>query len=267
MKTTTLVSRILRPALVAIIALSCLYAATAFRPDDAFASDGKLSAGASAELVKKGTLTVLMSPDYPPFENVVNGKYVGYDIDVAKALAKRLGLKVKFKVFQFDRILGAIVAGGQGDIAISGFSADPERSRGAIASRSYFEEKTCLVVAKGSKFKSAKSLNSGKAKIAVARSYLGEYYATEALPKSRKIVLKSEADCLRAVKKGTADACAVSHYTLSGKKGFKKLKTVKGDKYVIYMSQSDKKLKADIDRALAKMEKDGTLKKLRKKYW
>ena len=50
-------------------------------------SDGKLT------LLTAGTLTFATSPDYPPFENLVDGEYVGLDMDLGRAIADYLGLE------------------------------------------------------------------------------------------------------------------------------------------------------------------------------
>ena len=78
------------------------------------ASSSSASASASSassgdlQLLTNGTLTVATSPDYPPFENLVNGEYVGLDMDIAKAIAEKLGLQIEFKSLQFDGIIPAI---------------------------------------------------------------------------------------------------------------------------------------------------------------
>ena len=87
---------------------------------------------ASYTLVKEGTLTVGTSPDYPPFENLDNGEYVGFDIDLAKAVADELGLECEFKTLQFDGIIPAVASGGQCDVGVSGFSVDPKRAKDCL---------------------------------------------------------------------------------------------------------------------------------------
>lgn len=71
----------------------------------------------SYTLVKDGTLTVATSPDFPPFENLEGDEYVGFDIDLAKAIAEQLGVECEFTTIQFDGIVPAIQAGGQADEA------------------------------------------------------------------------------------------------------------------------------------------------------
>ena len=82
----------------------------------------------SYTLVNEGVLTVATSPDFPPFENLEGDEYVGFDIELAKAIAEQLGLECEFTTIQFDGIVPAIQAGGQADVGISGITVDPERA-------------------------------------------------------------------------------------------------------------------------------------------
>lgn len=73
-------------------------------------------------------ITVLTSPDYPPFESIdATGKYVGFDIELMEAIAEIMGVEVVWKEQSFDGIIAGLQA-GQGDMAISGMSVDAKRA-------------------------------------------------------------------------------------------------------------------------------------------
>lgn len=73
-------------------------------------------------------ITVLTSPDYPPFESIdATGNYVGYDIELMEAVADIMGVEVVWKEQSFDGIIAGLQA-GQGDMAISGMSVDAKRA-------------------------------------------------------------------------------------------------------------------------------------------
>ena len=99
----------------------------------------------------KGTLTVALNPHFAPFEfkTIQNGKdtIVGADVEIAKAIADELGVKVKFSEMSFDNVL-ANVQSGKADIAISGISATEERQKIFDFSDTYYESETVLVVKK-----------------------------------------------------------------------------------------------------------------------
>ena len=49
------------------------------------------------DIIERGTLTVTVYEDFPPFSSSVNGKLVGVDIDIANAIAEKLGVKAVFR--------------------------------------------------------------------------------------------------------------------------------------------------------------------------
>src|SRR5690554_3743109 len=68
----------------------------------------------------KETLLVGTSADFPPFENIdVDGKIVGFDIDLVNEIAKELGMDVKVENITFDGLVDAVKT-KKIDMAISG---------------------------------------------------------------------------------------------------------------------------------------------------
>ena len=76
--------------------------------------------------------------DYPPFENLVDGEYVGLDMDLGRAIAEELDLECVYTNIDFDGIVPAIVAGGQADAGLSGISITPEREEQVAFSDPYY---------------------------------------------------------------------------------------------------------------------------------
>jgi len=79
-------------------------------------------------LVNEGELRVLVNPIYPPMEFVNPDKGVmdGFDVDLATALAAKLGLEPIFIATAFADIQNALQT-GRGDIIVSGMSDTPVR--------------------------------------------------------------------------------------------------------------------------------------------
>jgi polar amino acid transport system substrate-binding protein len=96
-------------------------------------STGGDQTGASVKapggLVRDGQLTVCTSADYPPLESIdQSGEYVGYEIDLARATAERMGLEANFQNMNFNGLLPALDS-GRCDVAWSGLYVDPERTK------------------------------------------------------------------------------------------------------------------------------------------
>ena len=84
------------------------------------------------KIKNKGKIVVAMNPEFAPFEfkTLVNGKdtIVGADVEIAKAIAKELGVKVEFSAMSFNNVLSSVQS-GKADIGISGISATKERQK------------------------------------------------------------------------------------------------------------------------------------------
>src|SRR6185437_85285 len=82
-----------------------------------------------ADVAKSGTLVIGMDNTYPPNEyKDDNGNPVGWDVDLAKAIAAKLGLKPEFAIAKFDNILPSIT-GGKDNIGVSSFTDTKEREQ------------------------------------------------------------------------------------------------------------------------------------------
>lgn len=96
------------------------------------------------EIYQKGELVVVTSPDFPPNEFIDlnksgNEQYVGSDIELAKYIAKELGVELKLEIADFNTVLSMITT-GKADLAISGLAYDEERAKSIEFSKGYYSE-------------------------------------------------------------------------------------------------------------------------------
>jgi len=99
-------------------------------------------------LSNEGEFVVCTDPSYPPLENLdENGDYVGFDIDVAKAVAESWGIEPTFENVAFAGILPALDS-GRCDVAWSGLFLDPERTK-SFSAVPFQETATVIMVAGG----------------------------------------------------------------------------------------------------------------------
>ncbi|MCR4431710.1 MAG: basic amino acid ABC transporter substrate-binding protein [Tepidanaerobacteraceae bacterium] len=142
------------------------------------ASSSSQSAG-EEDIVQKiknsGKLVMATSADYPPYEfhDISGGKdeITGFDIDIAKAIAKELGVELEIKDMAFDGILPALLA-KKVDIAIAAFTITEERKKSVNFSDPYLDGGQQIVTYKGSGIKGKEDLK-GKT-IGVQLSTTGE---------------------------------------------------------------------------------------------
>ena len=93
-----------------------------------------------------------------PISNLGNGAYAeGYDVQVAKIIAKELGLELEIKALAWDALIQNLNTGGI-DMIIAGMSPTAERLETIDFTESYYESTHVLLVKKDSKYASASKL-------------------------------------------------------------------------------------------------------------
>ncbi len=102
-----------------------------------------------ARIKKAGVLVVGLDATYPPLESVLpDGTIVGYDPDIARLIADKLGVTLQLKNTPFDTIFDALEQ-GEVDIVISSVSITPERKKRMLFSDPYFASGQVLIVPEG----------------------------------------------------------------------------------------------------------------------
>lgn len=93
---------------------------------------------------KQDTLRVGISPDYPPFAMKLNNELQGSDVEMMKAIGKKLNKKIIFKEMEFNALIPALLS-RKLDLAISGISPTNERRKKVLFSTPYYAEKNCIL--------------------------------------------------------------------------------------------------------------------------
>jgi polar amino acid transport system substrate-binding protein len=111
-------------------------------------ADGRLLAPEFARIVERGELIVeVLSVDQPPFFEERNGQLTGLDIDLAREIAAKLGVKVRFArdANTFDGVVDRL-ARGNADIAVSKLSRTLPRAQEISFSTPYLRLKRALLL-------------------------------------------------------------------------------------------------------------------------
>ncbi len=134
--------------------------------------------GKAYKTLKEGVLTVGSDVAFPPFESKdeKTQEIVGFDVDLATEVAKRMGLQVEFVPANFDSIIPALKA-GKFDCVISAMTITEEREKQVDFSDPYIDSNQSLAVKKGSTIKSSKDLKDKI--VGVQRGTTGELKAKE----------------------------------------------------------------------------------------
>ena len=199
----------------AVMMMSCLTGCGA-----AGSSSQEAKPANKLEAIKSsGKLVVGTSPDFVPmeFEDISSGKkeYVGADIELAKYIAKELGVELEIKAMEFMAIQQA-VASDVVDLGIAGFAATPKRAEAMNLSDNYnIDRKTdsqhgVLVLKEdAAKYNSPESF-SGK-KVAAQNASLQQTLVEKNLPKDVELKpIASIPEGVLMLKTGKVDAIALA---------------------------------------------------------
>ena len=92
-----------------------------------------------------GTLIVATNVAFPPYEYYENGKPVGIDMELIRAIADKLGMEIKIEDIEFDSIINAVDS-HKADIGIAGMTMTEERLKSINFSDSYVTTKQVIIV-------------------------------------------------------------------------------------------------------------------------
>ncbi|MCM3630998.1 ABC transporter substrate-binding protein [Paenibacillus glycanilyticus] len=105
--------------------------------------------GKLADIKKAGKIVLGTSAEYAPYEfhKNVDGKdtIVGFDIEIAKEIAKDLGVELEIKDMDFGNLLAELKL-GKIDFVIAGMTPDKERAKAVDFSKIYYEAKQGVLV-------------------------------------------------------------------------------------------------------------------------
>ncbi len=238
-------------------------------------SSSESSSDGDSTRVTAGPLTMVTEATYPPFESVseTTGEPEGFDIDMAQAVADKLGLTLVVKQMDFDLLLPAVDAATECDIAVAGISVTDERLEAVDFTDLYYSDELAIAVMSDSGTTSANLddvLATGT--IAVQSGTTGETQMREDYPNATIVSLAKTNDCFAGLLTGEYDAvctnAAVVNQMISATySDAEVVKTIAtGEEYAIAVNKNNTELTAAINEALAELTEDGTLADLLAKW-
>jgi len=159
-------------------------------------------------IVQRGELRVGLDPQYMPFEmKDKKGRLIGYDIDMAKKMAKEMGVKVKFVSTAWDGIIAGLIT-GKFDIIMSGMTITQQRNLKINFANPYVVVGQTVMIKKDlkSKIKSAKDLDNAQYTVVTKQGTTGEIAARKFFKNAKIVTFEGEADAASELLNGSADA-------------------------------------------------------------
>jgi polar amino acid transport system substrate-binding protein len=122
-------------------------------------------------ILKRGELIVGITGEQPPLNATTkDGEIIGFDADLARAIAKGMNLNIRFSRMPFSELLPALQE-GKVDIVVSGVTMTPERNTKVAFGGPYFiSGKGILLKIKSMDLLKKEGLNSDKLRVSTLKS-------------------------------------------------------------------------------------------------
>ncbi len=230
-----------------------------------------------------GKLVVATNAYFPPFEyhDETTGAITGWDMDIAKALADKLGVELVIEDIEFDSVLLAPTV-NKAHIAMAGISYSEKRDENLDFSNGVFNSSQVIIVKEGSDITGPFDL--GGKKIGVQSGTVGQLLAEmdpdwagegdDACLAQPGSVSKftTGAEAVLALTQDKVDAVIIDMFPaqnfVNKYAGTKILETtVFDDEYAFAVKEGNKALVDWLNQALAEMKADGTMDQINAKYF
>lgn len=233
---------------------------------------GLAGCGGDKQQAKK-VLKVGTDAGFAPFEfqDEKSKEYVGFDIDLAKALGQKMGYEVQIQSMNFDGLIPALEAGNI-DLIASGMTIKEERAKKVLFSKPYYRSGLIVAVKKDNNAIQGLKDLEGK-KIAVQIGTTG----ADAARKVNNATVREFNNAPEAfieLKAGGVDAVindmpVTAYYLKQG--GDKDAKMVgdvlQAEEYGLAMSKKNTELQGKVDKALDELKASGEYDKIYEKWF
>src|ERR671910_457056 len=223
-------------------------------------------------LVKAGTLTVATEGTYRPFSfhEDGSGDLVGYDVEVAEAVADKLGLEIEFQETQWDAIFAGLEA-GRFDVIANQVSINPEREEQYLFSSPYTVSPGVIVVKEGDTSISSFDDLAGKT---TAQSLTSNWYELAQASGANVEAVEGWAQAVALLEQGRVDATINDELTYlddvqtNGERGLViAAETDDPSLSALSFTKDKADLVAAVDAALEELRAEGVLAELGEKYF
>lgn len=224
------------------------------------------------DIQEKKELILGLDASFPPMGFTDKDQnIIGFDIDLAKEVAKRMDVKLKLQPINWDSKEQELDTGNI-DCIWNGLTYSEERAEKMLCSTPYMENHQVLVLPKNSKIKSLADIKKQSVGVQKGSTASDAVDKTDEL-KDADIVLMSDNvqilnDLGNGLQAAVMDEVVAKYYTAKDEGKYKVLAAdLATEDYVIGFRKDDKALCKEVENQLKEMAKDGSLAKISKKWF
>ena len=172
----------------------------------AFAVSTPLQARTLDEIIKSGTIRVGVNPNFPPMSSYgMTNQLEGFDVDIGRAVAEALGVEVQFVTTEAAQRVPFLIS-NRIDIALGAMTRTPERAKLISYTVPLHSESMGVITTDKVDISSWTELDDADITLVNMRGNLSVGLLQERLPKAKVLLVDGNADTIRAIAQGRADA-------------------------------------------------------------
>ena len=233
------------------------------------AASSEAASAAELTTVTPGKLTMSTNAAFPPYESTDdNGNFVGIDVDVAAAIAEKLGLELQVDDMDFDAALLA-AQNGKSDLVMAGVTVTEDRQLVMDFSDSYATGIQSIIVKEDSDIATPDDLADKM--IGTQRGTTGYIYCSDDFGDEHVTPYDDGLTAVQALVNGQVDAVVIDNAPakefVAANPGLKILDTSYAEEdYAIGVAKGNTAMLDAINGALEELKNDGTLQTIIDKY-
>ena len=218
--------------------------------------------------VEAGKLHMATNAAFPPYEMTTDdGGFEGIDVEVAQAIADKLGLELVINDMDFSTVVTSVQQ-GKCDMAMAGLTVNEDRLKNVDFTSSYATGIQVIIVKEGSEVTID---NLGDQLIGTQEGTTGWQYCTDDFGADHVQAFTSGAAAVQALVAGSVDCVVIDNEPakayVEANPGLTILDTEYAvEDYAIGVSKDNPALREAIDAALVELIEDGTVQTIVDKY-
>lgn len=273
MKRRTFISLMAFAAAVGVAALSGCSSSSSGTSASASAAGASEAPDLLAQIQQRGQIVVAMEGNWMPWTyHDENDQLVGYDVEVSKAIAEKLGVEASFVEGEWDGLFAGMDA-GRYDIVCNGVEVTDERAETYDFTTPYGYIHTALAVRSDNEdihsfedLAGKKTANSiASTYMMLAESYGAEVLGVDTLDETIQVLLAGRIDATL-----NADVSFYDYLNVHPDAGFKIVALTEDTSHVcipVRKGPETATLLAALDQAIEELRADGTLTEISMKYF
>ena len=154
-------------------------------------------------------LVMATNATFPPYEYVDGDAYKGIDVEVAQAIADKLGMELDIRDVEFGSIIAGVQS-GKFDMGMAGMTVTDERKQSVDFSDTYAIGIQSVIVREDSEIQSVDDISSAN-KIGVQQDTTGDIYSTDDYGEDSVTRFKAGTDAVQALVSGKVDCVIIDN--------------------------------------------------------